>query len=112
MALVHQFDPRPYVVRVYVLRARQLVPKDINGSSDPYLVVYNGKDRANYKKSATKRRQHLSIFLVVLRGRRKAEPNRKQMAVNERYRRASQADLAKRSGSFCRRQEFSGQPCS
>ncbi|KAJ3448836.1 c2 calcium-dependent membrane targeting [Anaeramoeba flamelloides] len=51
------FKPKNMVVRVYVLRGMQLVPKDANGSSDPYIVVSNGKkkeniinDRDNYKK--------------------------------------------------------------
>ncbi|KAJ6247531.1 c2 calcium-dependent membrane targeting [Anaeramoeba flamelloides] len=51
------FKPTKMVVRVYVLRGMQLVPKDSNGLSDPYIVVSNGKkkeniinDRENYQK--------------------------------------------------------------
>ncbi|RHY25693.1 hypothetical protein DYB32_008158 [Aphanomyces invadans] len=47
-------DPQPYEVRVYVLRATNLQPKDRNGLSDPYLRLTLGKTRFNdrlaYKK--------------------------------------------------------------
>ncbi|KAH9070578.1 hypothetical protein Ae201684P_002935 [Aphanomyces euteiches] len=47
-------DPQPYEVRVYVLKALNLQPKDRNGFSDPYLRLSLGKtklnDRVNYKK--------------------------------------------------------------
>ncbi|KAF0699652.1 Aste57867_9797 [Aphanomyces stellatus] len=47
-------DPQPYEVRVYILRATNLQPKNSNGLSDPYLRLSLGKtkinDRANYKK--------------------------------------------------------------
>eukprot|EP00966_Prymnesium_polylepis_P002397 55074-Prymnesium_polylepis.1 len=31
--------PKEYVVRAYILKARNLVPMDDDGASDPYLVV-------------------------------------------------------------------------
>lgn len=53
-----EFAPVDYEVRVYVLRARQLVPKDSNGKSDPYMVVYTDpspkhtcNDVAHYQKA-------------------------------------------------------------
>ncbi|KAJ5067739.1 c2 calcium-dependent membrane targeting [Anaeramoeba ignava] len=38
------FRPKRMVVRAYILRGMSLVPKDPNGSSDPFIVVSTGKD--------------------------------------------------------------------
>ncbi|OQS05760.1 dysferlin [Thraustotheca clavata] len=47
-------EPKLYEIRVYVLRATNLQPKDRNGLSDPYLKLQLGKikinDRPNYIK--------------------------------------------------------------
>ncbi|KAJ5071996.1 c2 calcium-dependent membrane targeting [Anaeramoeba ignava] len=55
--LLEMFRPQRMVVRAYILRGMSLVPKDSNGSSDPYIVISTGKskemtikDRKNYKK--------------------------------------------------------------
>ena len=37
------FEPMDFVVRVYLLRGRNLTPKDENGLADPFLIVHNGK---------------------------------------------------------------------
>jgi len=54
--------PRPYVVRVYVEQGQNLVPHDTNGSSDPYLVIYNsnpsGKNKGNVIKDAENVKLH------------------------------------------------------
>ena len=36
------YEPKTFRVRVHVIRGRQLVPKDMNGRSDPYLVFRIG----------------------------------------------------------------------
>ena len=43
--LREMYQTRDYVVRVHVVRGRQLVPKDSNGKSDPYLVFRIGRSR-------------------------------------------------------------------
>jgi hypothetical protein len=54
--------PRPYVVRVYVEQGQNLVPHDANGSSDPYLVLYNsnpsGKNKGNMIKDIENVKPH------------------------------------------------------
>ncbi|EQC32228.1 hypothetical protein SDRG_09979 [Saprolegnia diclina VS20] len=40
-------EPKPYEVRVYVLRATNLQPKDRNGLSDPYLRLQLGQNKVN-----------------------------------------------------------------
>ncbi|KAK2963825.1 putative Dysferlin protein [Blattamonas nauphoetae] len=42
-ALLAEYKPRNYVVRVYMLRGRQIVPMDSNGKADPYLILSTGK---------------------------------------------------------------------
>jgi len=39
MSLQQLFQPRPFVIRVYILRAFAIMPKDINGLSDCYVVL-------------------------------------------------------------------------
>ncbi|KAK2952288.1 putative C2 domain protein [Blattamonas nauphoetae] len=41
-ALEEEYAPKPYVVRIYILRGRQLVPMDSNGKADPYIKISNG----------------------------------------------------------------------
>ena len=41
------FQPQKYVVRLYILNGYQIVPKDLNGSSDPYIIVKNGTRKEN-----------------------------------------------------------------
>lgn len=43
------FQPMSYVVRLYLLRGRQLVGKDNSGFSDPFLVVHNGVGPDHHK---------------------------------------------------------------
>jgi len=43
--------PKEYVVRAYILKARNLVPMDDDGASDPYLVVKLGSDVRDDRKN-------------------------------------------------------------
>eukprot|EP01113_Clastostelium_recurvatum_P029777 TRINITY_DN359_c0_g1_i2.p1 TRINITY_DN359_c0_g1~~TRINITY_DN359_c0_g1_i2.p1 ORF type:complete len:700 (+),score=238.67 TRINITY_DN359_c0_g1_i2:262-2100(+) len=38
-SLKDMYAPKPYVLRLYVLKCHSLMPKDRSGSSDPYLVI-------------------------------------------------------------------------
>jgi len=52
------FAPTEYHVRLYILEAFQLVPKDADGSNDPYLIVRCGNqvfDRIDLRKEGTSR---------------------------------------------------------
>eukprot|EP00762_Andalucia_godoyi_P001218 ANDGO_04901.mRNA.1 Synaptotagmin-4 len=42
--LAKLYAPQAYVVRAYILRGRHMVPKDLNGKSDPYLVLSVNKN--------------------------------------------------------------------
>ncbi|KAA6358611.1 MAG: hypothetical protein EZS28_045862, partial [Streblomastix strix] len=43
-ALLHEiYAPKPYVIRTYIIRGRQLVAKDMNGKDDPLIKLSNGQ---------------------------------------------------------------------
>jgi len=48
--------PKKYIVRLYVLKAMHLQPKDRNGLSDPYLQIKIGKDKIKDKKATLHKR--------------------------------------------------------
>ncbi|KAA6359794.1 MAG: hypothetical protein EZS28_044679, partial [Streblomastix strix] len=41
------YAPKPYVIRTYIIRGRQLVAKDINGKADPFIKFSNGQGAQN-----------------------------------------------------------------
>ncbi|KAJ3432654.1 c2 calcium-dependent membrane targeting [Anaeramoeba flamelloides] len=41
------FTPQRLIVRAYILRGLHFVPKDSNGTSDPYIIISNGSGKAN-----------------------------------------------------------------
>ena len=48
-------DPLHVLVRVYVVKANDLHPMDINGKADPYLVLQVGNSIKNRPKNHPKR---------------------------------------------------------
>eukprot|EP00033_Pygsuia_biforma_P002484 GCRY01002754.1.p1 GENE.GCRY01002754.1~~GCRY01002754.1.p1 ORF type:complete len:1277 (-),score=458.89 GCRY01002754.1:265-4095(-) len=52
LPLQQMYTPRPCAVRVYITKGMQMVPKDMDGSSDPYLVVRNGKGKEHVIKDS------------------------------------------------------------
>ena len=44
-------DPLHVLVRVYVIKANDLHPMDINGKADPYLVLQLGSKRISDKEN-------------------------------------------------------------
>ena len=44
-------DPLHVLVRVYVIKANDLHPMDINGKADPYLVLQLGSKRMSDKEN-------------------------------------------------------------
>ena len=44
-------DPLHVLVRVYVIKANDLHPMDINGKADPYLVLQLGPKRVSDKEN-------------------------------------------------------------
>ncbi|KAA6376210.1 MAG: hypothetical protein EZS28_028261 [Streblomastix strix] len=41
------YAPKPYVIRIYIIRGRQLVSKDMNGKADPLIKLSNGQGAQN-----------------------------------------------------------------
>ncbi|KAH7819075.1 putative myoferlin-like protein [Monocercomonoides exilis] len=46
-ALRKKYEPRPFVVRAYILRGRQMVPVSSSGKATPYLKLSNGTAKEN-----------------------------------------------------------------
>ena len=44
-------DPLHVLVRVYVVKANDLHPMDINGKADPYVVLHLGSKRVSDKEN-------------------------------------------------------------
>eukprot|EP01119_Soliformovum_irregulare_P020127 TRINITY_DN648_c0_g1_i1.p1 TRINITY_DN648_c0_g1~~TRINITY_DN648_c0_g1_i1.p1 ORF type:complete len:1282 (+),score=464.21 TRINITY_DN648_c0_g1_i1:141-3986(+) len=66
--LVSLFQPKQYVVRVYVLEGYQLVPKDSDGKNNPYIALkLNGKTiekDVQTKKQETSRPQFFKCYEI------------------------------------------------
>jgi len=63
--LLTLFQPKQYVVRVYVLEGYQLVPKDSDGKNNPYITILNGKEiikDVQTKKQETSRPQFFKCY--------------------------------------------------
>ncbi|CAD5119914.1 DgyrCDS8495 [Dimorphilus gyrociliatus] len=48
---VPDFSPKEYLIRIYVIKAFDLQPKDSNGMADPYISIKIGKKKVNNRDS-------------------------------------------------------------